>query len=113
MGYDARNGTSLCYENECLDAGFRNSVFVNIYVGDRNSNCFPMLTPFGATSICNMALTEVFIATEINRVNMNAQLAAATVSDYSTTYLSKLFRLDSSTIRVRNRMKNENKKLIY
>jgi hypothetical protein len=52
MGYDAINGTSLCYEEICIDAGFRNSIFVNIYVGDRNSNCFPMRSPFGATSIC-------------------------------------------------------------
>ncbi len=70
MGYNAMNGTSLCFEVICIDAGFRNSIFVNIYVGVPDSNCFPMRSPFGATSICIYAKNEVFTATEINELNI-------------------------------------------
>ena len=52
FGYDIMNGTALCYENICSDPGYRNPIFVSIYVGVPQSNFHHKRCPFGATTVC-------------------------------------------------------------
>jgi hypothetical protein len=113
VGYDATNGTILCYEVTCIDSGYRNSIFVNLYVGVPSSNCFPKRSPFGATSICITQLVEVFTSSEINQSNIYESLLKYTITEYSSEYLKKLFRSENSTIRVRDKMINLKQKLLF
>ncbi len=107
------NGTALCYENICSDPGYRNPIFVSIYVGVPQSNCHPKRCPFGATTVCINSPVQIYSnAIFLTPGELYSYLRNYTLTDYITIQKNKIYKLQNSTLRVAQKLNTSTQKLI-